>query len=111
MIKCPWCNTATQYGDMHECGGKVPVPKEPTIEETLKERGDRYGSLWDNGLVAQGLKDFLHSQAKWGLLGYDQQEALDQICSKIARVFSGDPKYKDNWHDIAGYATCVEKAL
>lgn len=82
-----------------------------SLEQTLKERGDRYGSLVNNGYVAQSLKEYLREHPRWSSLSRDKQEALDQILSKIARIFSGDPEYKDNWHDIAGYATCVENAL
>lgn len=81
------------------------------IEQTLEERGSRYGTLKDNGNVAQCIKFHCRLAGGWHRLKTDQQEALDQIASKIARILSGDPNYPDNWHDIAGYATCVEKAL
>lgn len=38
-------------------------------------------------------------------------EALDMICHKIARILAGDPNEPDHWHDIAGYATLVEKEI
>lgn len=81
------------------------------LEKTLEERGSRYGTLQHNGQIAQSLKFHYRLVKGWHLLKTDQQEALDQIASKIARILSGDPNYPDNWHDIAGYATCVEKAL
>lgn len=31
------------------------------------------------------------------------------IQHKIGRILNGDPAYADSWHDIAGYATLVEK--
>lgn len=33
--------------------------------------------------------------------------AID-IADKIARILNGDPEYRDNWHDIAGYAKLAE---
>jgi hypothetical protein len=38
----------------------------------------------------------------------DKKQALDVIADKIARILSGDPEYKDNWHDIQGYAKLAE---
>jgi hypothetical protein len=47
----------------------------------------------------------------WFNLNYDQREALDMICSKMARIMNGDPNYVDSWEDIAGYATLVANRL
>ena len=33
------------------------------------------------------------------------------IAVKISRILTGDPSHADNWHDIAGYATLVERRL
>ena len=33
------------------------------------------------------------------------------ICSKMARIVNGDFDYIENWHDIAGYATLMERDL
>ena len=41
----------------------------------------------------------------------EEQEALDMIFHKIARILNGDPNYADSWHDIAGYATLIDKEL
>lgn len=81
------------------------------IENTLAERGNRYGTLLENGQVAQSIKQTMRVTPNWSLLSNDKKEALDQIASKISRILVGDPEYKDNWHDIIGYATCVEKTL
>ena len=40
-----------------------------------------------------------------------QQEGLDMIFSKIARILNGHPDFKDHWDDIAGYATLVGESL
>lgn len=37
-----------------------------------------------------------------------QIEALDSICTKIARILSGNPAYADHWRDIHGYLRLVE---
>ena len=41
----------------------------------------------------------------------DQQEALEMILHKIARIVNGDPDYADSWVDIAGYAKLVADRL
>lgn len=40
-----------------------------------------------------------------------QKTALFMIFNKIARAVNGDPKYLDNYTDIAGYATLVIQEL
>jgi hypothetical protein len=81
------------------------------LDNTLEERGTRYGELIDNGGVAQALKKVFRAAPNWSRLAADQQEALDQIASKVSRALTGDPEYSDNWHDIAGYATLVDERL
>ena len=40
-----------------------------------------------------------------------QQECIDMILHKIARIGTGDPNKVDHWDDIAGYATLVARYL
>lgn len=84
------------------------------INQTLYERGRRYGKFADVSRIAQKLKLVSYvegSHKSWGDMKDDQKEALDMIFNKIGRILTGDPNYVDNWHDIAGYATLVEKRL
>jgi hypothetical protein len=81
------------------------------ISTTLQQRGSRYGELIDNAGVAQALKKVFRAAPNWPRLAADQQEALDQIASKMSRALTGDPEYSDNWHDIAGYAKLVDERL
>lgn len=37
--------------------------------------------------------------------------SLDMIAMKMARILAGDPKHKDHWDDIAGYARLVSRSL
>lgn len=83
----------------------------PTIAETLKERGERYGTFLDNALLAQELKAVMHSAPNWHGLMADQKEGLEIIASKIARALTGDPSYADNFHDIAGYAALIDARM
>lgn len=80
------------------------------IEETLQERGGRYGKFVDHARVTQHLKRFIFENMR-GQLDDDQSEALEMIAHKIGRIMNGDPNYADSWIDIAGYATLVAKRL
>lgn len=82
-----------------------------SIDNTLNERGARYGDFTDHARICQGLKRHMMSQAGWGRLEDVHKQALDVIADKIARILSGDPNYADNWHDIQGYAKLVEDRL
>lgn len=78
---------------------------------TLKQRGKRYGSFTTGAAISQGLQDIMRESPNWDSLSADKKEALQLIQHKIARMLNGDPEYKDNWHDIAGYALLVEQTL
>lgn len=82
-----------------------------SIEQTLAEREDRYGSFINHARLSQNLQDVMHAAATWEDLRAIHREALEMIQHKIARILNGDPDYIDNWHDIAGYATLVEQYL
>jgi hypothetical protein len=78
------------------------------LQATLTQRGDRYGDFADNAAVAQKLKDVVRDTIQWPKLDRTKREAIDQICSKLSRILTASPDYKDNWLDIAGYAKLAE---
>lgn len=80
------------------------------VEETLKERGTRYGEFHKHAEISQMLKSIREEYPNLSL-DYIHEEALDMIFHKIARILNGDPNYADSWHDIAGYATLVEQHI
>lgn len=81
-----------------------------SINETLEQRGARYGEFSEVAETTYQLQEALkRSQAS--VMTSSQTIALDMICNKMARIVNGDPNYIDNWHDIAGYATLVEQEL
>lgn len=82
-----------------------------TINDTLAEREERYGSFAGHALISQNLLAAMHRTPHWCGLTPAQREALEMIQHKVARILNGDPNYADNWHDIAGYATLVEQIL
>lgn len=81
------------------------------IDATLAERGSRYGSFEQHARIAQDLQNVLRAQTGWAALAADQRQALTVICDKIARMLNGDPTYRDNWHDIVGYAKLVDDRM
>lgn len=81
------------------------------IEQTLMERGERYGDFEVQAMVVQGIKQSLAFGVNWERMEDFHREALDMIASKMARAANGDANYIDTWRDIAGYATLVENIL
>lgn len=82
-----------------------------SIEQTLAERGNRYGDFATHAGISQSLKEVMVATPRWAEMPTYQREALEMIAHKIARILNGDPNYSDNWHDIAGYAQLVEERL
>ena len=85
-----------------------------TINDTLAQRGQRYGVFADHSEHSQAIKLLfkkLMGAEKWASLAADQREALDMIAHTLGRITNGDPHYADSWHDIAGYAELVSNRL
>lgn len=103
----------THHNELTAVVGKIALPtiKPEGIDATLAERGSRYGEFKDHAVIAQDIQDAMRKPAGWTALAPDQKQALTVIADKIARMLNGDPDYLDNWHDIIGYATLVEKRL
>ena len=87
------------------------LTEQRTIEKTLLERGERYGDFKDVARITNSLFATCREGNQFHQLSESQNLALAMICNKIARIVNGDPNYIDNWHDIAGYATLIEKEL
>lgn len=81
------------------------------IEQTLQQRGTRYGDFKDQGRITQNIKRAMRDSPNWDSLADDKKEALEMIASKLSRILNGDPEYFDSWLDLAGYATLIEKSL
>ena len=73
----------------------------------LNEREKTHGSFDEVARVAQRLKDEVWSAS----IPNVHQEALDMICTKMARIVCGDHNEIDHFRDIAGYATLVIRHL
>lgn len=95
-----------------------------SVEQTLDQRGKRYGEFLGHAEITQALKLVMTGtstrlsidkqvelRAKWDQLPVDVRECLEMIQHKIGRILNGDPLYADNFRDIAGYATLVTARL
>jgi len=78
------------------------------IEETIKERGLRYGSFEKNAETTQGMMSVVAQADSYNKLSDMHKEIIHMICHKISRIVNGDPMYVDNVHDIIGYAKGLE---
>lgn len=81
------------------------------INETLAERGTRYGKFTGHARVTQQLKSVMFAHRSRNSFTDDQIESLEMIAHKLGRIVNGDPNYADSWVDIAGYATLVADRL
>lgn len=82
-----------------------------TIDETLAERGSRYGEFVDHADITQNIKAAMALGQNWDSLDNDQRECLEMVAHKVGRILNGDPDYIDSWTDIIGYTRLVEKRL
>lgn len=78
-----------------------------SLQSTLDERGSEYGDFAEMASVAQDLKAMLLADD----MNVVEKEAVDLICTKLARISCGNPHNKDSWTDIAGYAMLVVEYL
>lgn len=78
-----------------------------TVDETLAERGARYGTFVTHAQYAEDMNLIFQRSPNWETMNADCKESLRIIANKIGRILNGDPEYDDNWRDIAGYATLI----
>jgi hypothetical protein len=84
-----------------------------SIKQILVDRGERYGPFIGHAKIAQQLKTVIKEalELRHKSLADDQQEGLEMICHKIARIVNGDSNYIDSWLDISGYAQLITNRL
>jgi hypothetical protein len=91
-----------------------------SVEQTLQDRGTRYGDFATRALITRALMDVMSGETeekqglrkvRWLQLQPMPREALEMIVHKIGRILNGDANYADSWHEIAGYAKLVEDRL
>jgi len=71
---------------------------------TIPNRDEQHGGLGPVGAIAQNLKTTMRAGVNWPRLSPGEQEGLDMIAHKIARILSGsNPSDPEHWSDVAGY--------
>ncbi len=116
---CPACNVfeddfTNPLCKMHQerfMNGKPVEHAQGTIEDTLKERGGRYGEFGIHAVITQNIKSAMRDSPNWRTLPPDMKEALEMVAHKVGRILNGDPNYKDSWHDIIGYTKLIDDRL
>jgi hypothetical protein len=81
------------------------------IEDTLKERGARYGDYFEHARITQNIKRAMVDSPNWKSLSDDKRETLEMVAHKVGRILNGDPEYHDSWHDIIGYTKLIADTL
>lgn len=83
------------------------------LNEILEQRKNTHGDFTSVADIAQELKDTMRDGCNWASseMSNPQYEALEMMCSKMARILCGNPNEPDHWRDIAGYATLVANEL
>ena len=81
------------------------------VETTLADRQQTHGDFTNFAEVTQKLKRAIAYGDYSDTLTDVEQEALEMILHKVARIVCGNPHHKDHWHDIQGYAALVEARI
>ena len=111
MYYCRVCEMGHAYANDPHARAQPGVKHDQDKYEnaTLNDREKTHGDYEYTASIAQ---QFKHIVDQYGdNLRPCQAESLDMICTKIARILSGDPNHKDSWIDIAGYANLVSERL
>lgn len=75
----------------------------------LNEREQTHGDYGRTARLSQNLKTLLRAEPH--RLSYQQMEAVEMICVKLARIVCGNPDEPDHWLDCSGYALLAHKQL
>lgn len=88
-------------------------PKAPTAQSVITERASTHGDFGEVAKTSQHLKGCVSAAltTRGKVLPSDQQESLDLICMKMARIIHGNHNEPDHWQDVAGYATLIGNKL
>ncbi len=84
---------------------------ETSIEKTLEGRDRTHGDFKTQARFAEKLRGECEETGEFYKIPADMRYAISMILMKISRIVHGKPFVKDHWHDIAGYATLVEREL
>ena len=88
------------------------MPEAHDLTITFKQRSGTHGTFTENGRITMQMRELFRSAGNWQSLNSAQQLALDEMALKLARILStgADPKFKEHFHDLQGYAKLAEDA-
>lgn len=75
----------------------------------IDERAKTHGSFSCVASLSQDLKSRIRVERH--RLSYEQLEAVEMICVKLARIVCGNADEPDHWRDVSGYAELVLRNL
>lgn len=79
--------------------------------ETLQDRGGTHGVYRTQSNCTENIACIIRHSNNYIDMPTYVRHALEMVSVKLGRICSGDWAYPDHWHDIAGYASLVEKEL
>lgn len=91
---------------------KSDLKAKASPEETVRSRGEIYGTFQGRAVVCDEVMETLRSHPNWSRkLAPIHRHGLTMLVEKIGRIIEGNPNYLDNWHDVGGYGHLVETEL
>lgn len=81
------------------------------VSETLNNRQATHGDYHEQAELFDALLKTAQTGPKFHQLTSQERGGLVMILQKASRILSGNPHEPDHWHDIAGYATLVERDI
>lgn len=82
-----------------------------SVKEVLNEREKTHGNFTEQALTAQSLKYILSVTPNWHDMPGYMREALELVCTKMARMGHGNWQEVDHPRDISGYAELIVRGL
>lgn len=73
------------------------------IQQTLAIRESTHGDFEANANFVHQLTGVFYNSDRYHQLTNVQQEALEMLARKLARILTGNPKLLDSWRDCVGY--------
>lgn len=81
---------------------------------TIQERANSHGDYADVARTSQAIKQVIRNAVgdqPHNVITPAQQESMELIAMKLARIIHGNRNEVDHWRDIAGYATLITNKL
>jgi hypothetical protein len=73
------------------------------LDDHLRDRQNAYGPFEETAAIAQALKLLVRRGKNWDALSNEGKEALENVCTLIARILTGDGADPEHWNNAAGF--------